>query len=258
MYARTPPMPPELVDDLSSRLLGIAQDAIGEDLTAMIVKGSAIKGDFIPYFSDFDVHLFVNDSVMRGPLTPVQSIAIPFQERFSEIDVDAYQVSQIQVMMISADRYPSDWIPALPGSYRLIAGELPATLPVVTDKMVRSHAVSGLGRYGQWIDTILARVVDKPDQQLADNVRLAGTLLKAALYEASIVLGSPPVKSWERSLRDTLDEVEPQLMPDRPASRYFDRAWRWREIRNEGSELRLMLADGLSGLQSLAEIPTNR
>ena len=246
-------MQPELADELSGRLLGIARDVIGEDLAGMIVKGSAIKGDFIPWFSDFDVHLFVDDAVMRGPLTPSQAIAVPFQERFSAIDVDDYQVSQVQVMMISATRYPQDWTPALPGSYRLVYGAVPESLPEVTAEMARSHAFDGLVRYEQWIDTLLARIVDKPDQQLADNVRLAGTLLKAALYEAAIVLGSPPLETWERSLRDILDEVEPQLMPDQPATRYFERARRWREIRDDGAELRPMLADGLSALQVLGQ-----
>lgn len=258
MSTRTPPMPSEFADELSDRLLMIAREVIGENLEAMIVKGSAVKGDFIPYFSDFDVHLFLSDSVMRGPLTPAQSIVIRFQELFSSIDVEAFQVSQVQVMMISADRYPPDWIPALPGSYRLVHGDLPASLPMVTVEMVRTHAFEGLPRYEQWIDTLLARIVDKPDHQLADNVRLVGTLLKAALYEAAIVLGSPPLETWERSLNDILHEVEPQVLPERTASRYFDRARRWRDVCNHGAELRPMLADGLTALDGLARISKNR
>jgi hypothetical protein len=251
-------MDPALVDELSSTMLGIAQEVFRENLTAMIVKGSAVKGDFIPHFSDFDVHLFADDSVMRGPLAPVQSIAIPFQERFSTIDVEHYRVSQIQVMIISAGNHPPEWIPAMPGSYRLVYGELPDSLPDVTAELVRAHAHDGLSRYGTWIDSLLGRIVDKPDPQFADSVRLAGTLLKSALYEASIVLGSPPLETWDRSLRDVLDHVEPQVMPGRPASQYFERAWHWVDIRTDGNDLRPMFADCLTALESLTKLPDQR
>jgi hypothetical protein len=248
-------MDPVLVDELSGRMLGIAREVFGDTLTAMIVKGSAIKGDFIPDFSDFDLHVFASNSVMRGPLVPDATIAIPFQDRFSRIDVSRYRVSQIQVMMISAQNHPPDWIPPLPGTFRLIHGELPDSLPEVTDDLLRMHAASGLRSYTRWVDTLLARIVDKPDDQLADSVRLAGTIMKAGLYEAAIVLGTDPRQAWYLPLRQILDIVEPALFPERIASRYFGRAVQWASVREHGPELRTMLADSLTVLDVLSALP---
>ena len=252
---RTPPMDPALVDALSQVMLDIAQDVFGSSMTGMIVKGSAIKGDFIPYFSDFDVHLFADDRVMRGPLVPDISVAIPFQERFSAIDVDAWQVSQIQVMMIAADNPPHGWIPPLPGSYRVIAGNTPPSYNNVDSDRFKHQAKLNLSGYARWVETLLGRIVDKPDHQLADSVRLAGTIMKAALYEAAIELGDDPVDVWNRSLQEILQTVEPQVFDNRPASRYYERAWNWRDIRTDGNELRPMLADALSTLDKLSSLP---
>jgi hypothetical protein len=245
-------MDPAIADELSDRMLGIARDVLGEDLRAMIVKGSAIKGDFIPDFSDFDVHIFAGDSVMRGPLTPVADVAIPFQRQFAEIDVPSYRVSQIQVMFISATDHPSDWVPALPGTFRLLHGALPESLPAISDEMILRHATAGLERYRDWIDTILSRIVDKPLPQFADNVRLAGTLMKAALYEAAIVLGARPTEAWLTPLSEMLDIVEPRIMPRRPATRYYRHAWEWATAREDGGTLSTMLADAIEALELLS------
>jgi hypothetical protein len=249
-----PPMDPATVDDLTTRLRVIALDVLGERLRAMIVKGSAIKGDFIPHFSDFDVHLFAGEEAMRAPLTPLPEIALAFQEHFSMIDVPSYQVSQIQVMFIAASNPPEDWIPALPGTFRLVHGELPETLPVVTPELIREKAREGLAAIPGWIDTLVARMPDKPDDKLEDTVRLTGTILKAALYEAAIVLGTEPEQTWLARLAEVLDVVEPALMPARSATRYYARAWRWAEVRHDGPQLRAMFCDGITALEALAGV----
>jgi hypothetical protein len=254
-YSHTPAMDPALVDELSERMLGIAREVFGRAMVTMIAKGSAIKGDFIPDFSDFDLHIFADESVMRGPLIPSKSVAIPFQEYFSAIDIRPYRVSQIQVMVISAQDHPRDWIPAQPGSFRLIYGQLPDSLPEVTDDLLTKHAHRNLSAYRDWVDTILARIIDKSNFQLADNVRLAGTIMKAALYEATIVLGSEPQKTWYRPLSEILDTVEPMVLHDRPASRYYDHAWRWAASKRDADILRLMLSDALKTLDTLSTVP---
>lgn len=255
MPGHAPPMDPELVDELSGRMHAIAQEVFADAMTGMIAKGSAIKGDFIPDYSDFDVHIFARDEVMRAPLVPHASIAIPFQERFSAIDIGRYRVSQIQVMVISASEHPPDWVPAMPGAYRLISGSLPDGLPEITDDLLRQHARDGLVRWSGWVDTVLARIIDKSDGQLADNVRLTGTIMKAALYEAAIVLGDTPTHTWRRPLTDVLAMVEPDRLPDRQATRFFEHAWRWADVRQDGSVLRTMLADGISVLEVLTNLP---
>ena len=109
-----------------------------------------------------------------------------------------------------------------------------------------------------WIDTLVARMPDKPDDRLEDTVRLTGTLLKAALYQAAIVRGSDPEATWRASLSEVLDFVEPAIMPARPATRYYARAWQWSEVRRDGHQLRDMFRNGIAALEalgSLSELP---
>jgi hypothetical protein len=246
-------MDPRIVEELSGRILSIASEVLGDSLQAVIVKGSAINGDFIPDFSDFDVHIFAHDNSMRGLMTPTSQVALAFQERFSYIDVPAYRVSQIQVFFISATKHPDDWVPPLPGTYRLIHGVLPNTLPELEPDVLRRLARQGLLRCDHWVDTLLGRMLDKPDDKLGDTVRLTGTILKAALYEAAITIGSDPFQTWLAPLGDVLDVVEPELMPSRPATRYYARAWRWAEIQHNGPELRAMARHGIDALDALGE-----
>lgn len=247
-------MGPTRAEALGQHMLDIASAVFADSMTGMIVKGSAIKGDFIPYFSDFDVHIFADSRVMRGPLVPDISIAIPFQERFASIDVEGWQVSQIQVMIIDGDNPPPEWVPPLPNSYRVLAGSIPPAYQHVEPDELRIKAAQNLHGYSSWVDTLLGRIVDKPDHQLADSVRLAGTIMKAGLYEAAIVLGDDPIAVWNSSLQEILDTVEPQIFDDQPASRYYQRAWNWREVRADGAVLRPMLFNALTALDTLSRL----
>jgi hypothetical protein len=247
-------MDPARAEALGQKMLNIASDVFGDAMTGMIVKGSAIKGDFIPYFSDFDVHIFTDSRIMRGPLVPDISVAIPFQEKFSAIDVEAWQVSQIQVMIIAADNPPEKWSPPLPGSYRVLAGSIPPIYQHIDPDQFRTSAAQNLRGNGRWVDTLLGRIVDKPDQQLADSVRLAGTIMKAGLYEAAVVLGDDPITVWNSSLQEILQTVEPRVFDDQPASRYYRQAWNWRDVRSDGPSLRAMLSDALTALDRLSHL----
>jgi hypothetical protein len=249
---RLPPMDPAVADELGRRIVDMSRDVLGDDLHAVTVKGSAIYGDFIPDFSDFDVHLYVAGRVMRGPMAPTVDVAFRFQERFAEIDVPAYRVSQIQVFFLSIDNYPTEWTPPLPSAYRVLFGTIPPVGPELTPEFIRRNARTGLVGCTRWIDTLLTRIVDKPDDLLEDHVRLAGTILKAALYQAAIELGEDPFEVWTWSLSDVLDRVEPELMPSRSATRYYRDAWHWSEVRRDGASLRRMGRNGIDALDALA------
>jgi hypothetical protein len=255
---RLPPMDPARAHELGQRVVDLARDTLGDALHAVTVRGSAIFGDFIPDFSDFDAHLYVDARVMRSPITPTPDITFRFQERFSEIDVPAYRVSQVQVFFISASHHPPEWTPPVPGTYRVLYGAIPPGGPELTADLLRRNARAGLIECARWVDTLLTRMVDKPDDRLPDPVRLTGTILKAALYQAVIELGEDPFAVWQWPLADALDRVESTLMPSRPATRYYRDAWRWSEAQHDGATLRRMARHGIDALDTLSRLGMER
>ena len=57
----------------------------------------------------------------------------------------------------------------------MVWGALPAGAPEPTAEQILESSREGLVRISRWIDTFLNRLADKPDDQLADTVRLIGT-----------------------------------------------------------------------------------
>lgn len=122
-----PPMPQEPRQCLAAAIVESAKEAFGAGLLTAIGKGSAFKGDFIPYYSDFDVHLFVDSRLvpMLGPRTPSLQQALKSQSCLGRINPESFQVNSIQVFVIDALDYPKDWTPPLPGTYRVLYGNYP-------------------------------------------------------------------------------------------------------------------------------------
>src|SRR5919197_1617157 len=215
-------MPEPLLQDLSRRLVVAAQEAFGEHLRGAIAKGSAVKGGFVPYFSDFDLHLFVAQEAMLGWLKPRLEYALAFQERIGPLPPADYQVSQCQVLCISWDTYPEGWTPPLPGTYRVLFGGLPPHLQHVSPHLVRQHAAQFFQDVPRQIKQLINRMLDKPDAGLPAVVRLLGTSIKPAGYHALALLHTDPLAVWSMPLGNVLAWVEPLACPTGGLSAFLD------------------------------------
>lgn len=247
-----PPLDSDLAAEIERKVIDAATTVLEDRVVAVVVKGSAINGDFIPYFSDFDAHIYVDETALRGPRSLSLEYTLRFQELFSNIEPDRYQVSQVQVIFLAATGRPDDWLPPVPGTYRVVHGSLPAGLTVLDEDMFERQARAGLKGIDDLTNGFLERIVDKPDGALAPIVRLMGTFLKPALRQAATVLGAPPIDIWTWSQTRVLDAVEPAVIPDGAASSYFSRAQHWSSARNDPSQLRAMIVDAHSAFGSLA------
>jgi hypothetical protein len=137
-------MDPARRDALCARVIEAAIVAFGRQLRCGILKGSALKGDFIPHYSDFGVHLFVDPAAMQAVDVPRLDRALAFQAAFGQVDPRAYAVNACQVSFIAGGRYPDGWVKPIPGTYQVVYGEPPPGFAEADSAdYVRSARVAG-------------------------------------------------------------------------------------------------------------------
>ena len=69
----------ELLDDAVPLQVDALDRVFAESLTAVIAKGSVILGNFVPGYSDLDLHAFIEPSRLRSPLVPHPRDALRFK-----------------------------------------------------------------------------------------------------------------------------------------------------------------------------------
>lgn len=251
-FEELPPMPSKARNELAERVVQAAKLTFGEGLLAAIGKGSAFKGDFVPFYSDFDVHLFIDGTTvqMLDARTPALKVALAFQRAIGAIEPEAYGVNSVQAYVVDAERYPKDWTPPLPGTYRVLHETYPKSLTVPTSEelIAKSRA------FFPWIRTtipgLIGRIVDKPDSGLAPYVRYLGTSLKPAVYHAATLQGADPVAVWAQPLARVVGMVG-DSEAEAAFTYFFGEVQHWEGVRKDAEQLRTMFEVGAKGLEQL-------
>lgn len=249
-----PPMPSAERAKLTSYVIEAAKTAFGDGLVGAIGKGSAFKGDFIPYYSDFDVHLFVDpDQVeMLDARTPALEHALRFQEALGSIEPETYRVSSIQAFVVDAYNYPADWTPPLPGTYSVVYGQAPAWKVPSHDDLYKA-AQTFFPRMRQQVPNLIGRFLDKPNSGLAPYVRLVGTCLKPAVYYGATLRGRDPVTVWTEPVGTLLPLLEDEEA-EAAFGHFFTLARDWASVRQDPERLRTMLREALAGFERLSMV----
>lgn len=87
-----------------------------------------MKGDFIPGYSDLDLHAFVDPEALISGRTPKLEYTLRFQEATGRLEPQDVRVSQFQIYFLRADRTMEDWTPPVPGSYVVVYGTPPSAV----------------------------------------------------------------------------------------------------------------------------------
>ena len=225
-------LPPALRGSLTA-VVRACRDAFGEHLQCVIVKGSAVKGDFLPGYSDLDVHAFVHPDVLMSDRAPKLEYAMRFQEAIGGLEPRDAGASQFQVYFLPADRPAEDWAPAVPGSYEVVYGEAPAALANWRDFDYEGRAKQSLARIPGDVRMLIERTLDKPNRSLPLYVRLAGTFVKGHAYSAAILASGDAGRALTMrtsELLQFLEDADPSLASVR---RFFDFAADWDRVERD-------------------------
>ncbi|HLB69242.1 MAG TPA: hypothetical protein VJN63_12455 [Thermoplasmata archaeon] len=227
------------------------QVAFGPHLKCVILKGSALKGDFVRNYSDLDIHAYVDPDALLADRTPKLEHALRFQEAIGDLDPRAAGASQFQVYFLRSDRPAAGWSPAVPGSYEVVYGEMPPALSSWKDFDFRSHMKETLARIGDDQRALIGKVLDKPNTALATYVRLAGTYVKNMAYSAALIASRDP--TWTFSLsRDDLSAYLSRVDRSLAAiGEFFDIVTDWAEIERDPKAARSAFRRAIEALDAI-------
>jgi len=238
------------MDAPMARVLETLKKVFTKNLSAVAVKGSVVRGDFIPYFSDLDIHVFANEKALMLGQAPRPEAAMALQEAIGELDLEAFQLSSIQLTFNNADRRPRTWSPSPPEVSRVLYGSLPP-YDLSSDNW-QDNALSVLEELEREMTYELRSVPDKDDDGLARIVRRQGVFLKGGAYSLAGLIMKDVRKAqllpyWE--LDDYLFSQTNGRVDLRPFHEY---ARDWKTVRNNPPQLRTFFVIGTTQLKELA------
>jgi len=172
------PLEARLRHECCARVVEAANNAFGPTFTGAILKGSALKGDFYPLFSDIDIHLLVDEEVLSAARVPRPHYALRLQEALAGIDPAAYQANSLQIYCLGNRSPDDDWVRPFPGAYEVISGELPRGFDQVAPADYERKAPIDLGNSLAFLERFPSTVADKPDASLPSMARRMGIELK--------------------------------------------------------------------------------
>lgn len=223
----------------------------GEYLLCVILKGSGQNHDFVPDYSDIDIHAYVEPRVLEERKSPKLEYVIRFQEAIGRLDPKKAGVSQFQVYFLPADRRIEGWNPPVPGTYEILHGA-----PVPAMQMTSLHEY--LEQEWRYLSEarrdrldLLGKFVDKPNSSISGLVRLTGTCLKGLLYAFSCVLTKDPGRAFSLTLDQMLSYACEQSQELSHARSFFDAITNWGEIEKDPRKAREAFALGIRALEAI-------
>ncbi len=241
---------------LADLCLGAVFAACGPAVRGAMVHGSCLpvelggKGGFIPGFSDFDFHVYLDPEHMRTAVECRLETALALQQRFAGVQTAAAATAPVQLFCVSADGLPSGW--SLPeGAYRVLHGKVPPAppgeLPPRTQALLR---LRGCRRDGHAVTRSLC---DKSDGALRGTVRTCASMFKGVLPHAAVAAGAAAETAWRLPLSRLVLEVAPGAGVGAEALAFWGELADWQQARASPVRLRTMVAAAVTALDRLAD-----
>jgi hypothetical protein len=224
----------------------------GVYLECIMLMGSAIKGDFIQGYSDFDFHVFLHSAVMDGERSPEVGHAVAFQKRIGEIKPRDFGASQFQIYFLNAGKYPEDWIPTA-GTYQILWGTRPLCLQEVNDSAHLQHARRSVSNVERDKRRLIERFVDKPNSRIPSLVRYLGQYLKGHIYSMSIMLTSKPNEALSLKLDELLSVVETGMESQGRVATFYEYVSNWSTVMESYEYAREAFTAGIDALEAITQ-----
>lgn len=245
------PPRPEVLKKAISSVVTACTAVFEEELECIMLKGSAIKGDFIQGYSDFDFHVFLNSAAMDGERSPEAGRAVAFQKLIGEINPRDFGASQFQIFFLSARTYPPDWIPSSEGTYQILWGRTPACLQEVDDAAYVQHARRSVSNVERDKRRLIERFVDKPNSRIPTYVRLVGQYLKGHIYSMAILLTGKPNVALNMKLDELLSVVEDGMGSQGRLTTFYEYISNWATIQEQRGYAREAFMAGIDALEEM-------
>lgn len=200
------------ITGLRKEFVEACKSVFGESLVAIIAKGSTVKGGFIPWLSDLDLHVYLKDDAFAYSHFLKLELGLALQEQMDKL-IRKYDFGggPVQVIMINVSK-PKDWSGPLPGTYELLYGdECPDEIPTVEYMLEKDTENLRNPSYGYGS---VNSFVDKTSDALPGYVRRLNTVVTPTFYRVLSVLTKDPHRAWKMMKFEVLEALE-QLEDDR-------------------------------------------
>jgi hypothetical protein len=248
---RFSPPSDEEVNRATKLVISACQTAFNENLECVTLKGSALKGDFIPGYSDYDYHVFLSPQAMDSERVPKTEYALRFQKAFGHIHPEDFGASQFQIYFINSQRYPPDWVPPVKGAFKVFLGKLPASAREADDESYIQNAREYLETADHARRTIVGRFVDKPNRRVAPVVRLLGATLKSYMHPVLVLLEKKPKETLRLKLDQMIPPVEKELNSKGHIASFFEHVSNWTKVQQESDYARGAFKEGTEALSEI-------
>lgn len=235
-------------DDALSRIVPVLQQTFGDGLRAAVVTGSVVRGDFVPFYSDLDVHVFLEPRMLLDEHAPLPHLALAFRDRIGDLTPDDYGFAGFQITFVPV-AFRSDWAPMLPVHYRTLVGDPVPIFGAITAERFLAHARRRLDQLPSEVATLVRTIVDKTDVTLPRHSRLIGAYLKGQIYNAAVVISNDPLRVWQTGLAEVVGVAGDSISLEIP--RFFSEVKLWPERRAESDYQRQLVRVGLSSMLGL-------
>ena len=247
-----------IINEAADLIVSACKKSFSSNLECVILKGSAVKGDFIPYYSDFDFHVFLNPKVMQSERIPKIDYALKFQKAFGHVKPEDYGVSQFQIYFIDSQHYPADWVPSAEGTFEVIWGRMPLAVMKVDNQVYVQQAHENLKTVRDTRKNLIGRFVDKPDAGIPTLVRLLGTFLKGYMYSVLILLSENPKDGLRLRLDEMIAQVEKGIGSKGHLTAFFNQVSDWATIQQNSDKARTAFKEGMKSLDEIVHWFNNR
>ncbi len=176
-----------------------------EWFVGLIVFGSAVKGGVIRGCSDIDFQLFLQDAAFDADGSLPLPLALSIHRDLAVIDPAPFRYIQCTPF---STRLPDGYVGPVPGTYSLIAGDLP--VPEATPEQLRTSARAALASIDTDPTFLKRGLLDHGGGRLSADVRLLCTKVWPILYAVLTVQEGDAIQVWQL----TKDEAVERLPAD--------------------------------------------
>jgi hypothetical protein len=230
-------------------LVGALRETFAADLRCVLFKGSALREDHIPYFSDLDVHAMVAGV---GPgRAPDWVRAMVFQRAIGRIDPEMFGVGAFQVEFAPPEGYPPGWPVPYASTYEVLFGGAPFGEPSAEAHLEQARDL--IARAAADRDELVRGFADRADGALSRPLRLLGTFLTGRLRAAAALLTGDPERAYVSRREPLVRVVGEALGNERELILFYALAGDWREVRAYPEQLRAMFATGMAAFEAFAD-----
>jgi predicted nucleotidyltransferase len=193
------------IAELRTVFVEVCKSVFGENLVAVINKGSTVKGGFIPGLSDIDFHVYLKkDAFIYNDFLKVE-YGLRMQKKMSPL-IQNYDIGggPIQVNILNEAHLP-DWSGPLKGTYLILYGDS-CPEPEATTENLLTKDLDNLKHPTayKWIHTY----ADKTDDQLPNFIRSLNTQVNPTLFRVLSLLTGEPLNVWKLTKFEAIVALE--------------------------------------------------